>query len=200
MCYELKKSGDAKLKKIISIFLMLLLVSGCEKVDALRNAPPVGRQDSQSVQSQKNQTVKLAETVKQAGYIVGVFALALVLYAGYKAYRYYCPISPLEKEYPGWNTFAERIPDISDETITPYLNKSELTYWEAINQEKSLSEPKQRCFVFLNYFCGYSINSDRRGMLNSEFDKLPPAERFEIALKLFNLEMESRRSASHGAS
>ena len=207
------------MQKIISVFLMLVLVSGCDKVNSLRNAPPVGSQDNQLVQSQKNQTVKtgetaktaeLAKTVKQVGYIVvGVVLTFGILYAVYKGYRYFRPaetppaepssaaasldIDPImERRLPGWNTFAKFIPDFANRAINSFLSQEELSAWKELHRTHSFPDSRQYCYEFLMLFYLNYGDREKQKIHTQKFTKLPPPEKFSFALEDFVSTMNKR--------
>jgi hypothetical protein len=108
------------MKKIISMFLILSLISGCDKANTLKPIQPVKNQiiqsdDSQVSQSNNNQAVQLnnnqnTETNKQTHYstgstvayiVGGVIVLALAGYAIYRCYHSVpakAPYEPKPKE------------------------------------------------------------------------------------------------------
>ena len=193
---------------------MLVLVSGCGKVNALRNALTVGRQDNQSVQDKKQQPdnsqvvnpakpVELDETVEQISHstdykvYTAVVLAFVVCVAGYMLYRYFYPANDglHAKKLPEWHMFASAVPDTFNSTYTSLFKVSEADYWRQLQDKEYFSEPKRKCYEFLIYFYIYSVPEERRSYSLFAFKDLTPIYRFSVAFEAFNIEMASRMSA-----
>ncbi|MDR0800886.1 MAG: hypothetical protein LBN01_05150 [Endomicrobium sp.] len=203
------------MKKIILMFLILLLVSGCDKANTLKPIQPVKNQiiqsdDNQVSQPNNNQAVQLnnnqnTETNKQTHYLTGstvayiVGGVVILALVGYAVYRHYHSV-PVNSSNP-LKLQAGRLYTI-DDILYGCLIPSDVNLFTeqeclSLNFLNNLVHPEQRVYAFLSEVCSIRYNRYLRYHCSSDLPEFFTGNHNTdicIMLNEFNKEVAYRRS------